>query len=531
MTFSAKTHDTAAVPPEDHPPEDHRPAPTPTAQRQRSKALSRGGPILTRARVALVFKLVCASALTGTLLLSPLDAYLGLILAIGFMAATVLLDYWVYRAVGDLFRRLQERNRKEALRDGADEIHSGLERMLEGVVSRSPAEGLEVEAVRADLYRLRDLNNQLIRLGEIAQELNAALPYRETRTKALGLARRLLAADIVALVAEEGGEFTLEGVDGCEAGEINTACCGYYNRCPVRTSFRDVERASTASHRCGMFPPTMRAQLSLPFRLSGARTVALIASGARPGAFDDLSAVVLETLVGHIHTSLSTALKYDRIRREVVTDPLTNLYNRRFFEQRAREEIERSLRHQTPLTLLMVDVDHFKNINDTYGHQTGDHVLQSVAKFLSDSVRQTDICGRYGGEEFVLLLPNTPGGNAVFLADRLRRGIADQLHTGLGIPGHVSVTVSGGVATCPRDATDVTELIRRADEALYDAKRSGRNRIVQAGLPEAGAPEAGAAGVPAAEAESPTLLDATRVTQARASRGGAREPGRLDDQR
>ncbi len=502
-------------------PERHRPEESSTGWLRRLKALGRGGPILSRARVALVFKLMCAATLTGTLLLSPLDAYLGLILAVGFIAATVLLDYWVYRAVGDLFKRLQERNRKEALREGADEIHSGLERMLEGVMSGGRAEGLEVEAVRADLYRLRDLNNQLIRLGEIAQELNAALPYRETRSKALDLSRRLLGADIVALVAEEGGEFTLEGVDGCEPGEINPSCCGYYDRCPVRTSFRDVARGRTASHHCGMFPPTMRAQLSLPFRLSDTRTVALIASGARPGAFDDLSSVVLDTLVGHIHTSLSTALKYDRIRREVVTDPLTNLYNRRFFEQRAREEIERSLRHQTPVTLLMVDVDHFKRINDTYGHQTGDHVLQSVAKFLGDSVRQTDICGRYGGEEFVLLLPNTPGGNAVFLADRLRRGIADQLHTGLGIPGHVSVTVSGGVATCPRDATDVTELIRRADEALYEAKRTGRNRIVQAGLRETGPPEA----------STITSPNVTETTPARASQSGAHARERSDDQR
>ena len=89
-----------------------------------------------------------------------------------------------------------------------------------------------------------------------------------------------------------------------------------------------------------------------------------------------------------------------------------------------------------------------------------------------------------GGEEFVLLLPNTPGRNAVFLANRLCAGVADIMHSGLGIPSGVAITVSGGVATCPRDATDLDNLVRRADEALYEAKRAGRNRIVQAGIPD-----------------------------------------------
>jgi diguanylate cyclase (GGDEF)-like protein len=376
---------------------------------------------------------------------------------------------------------MQARDRREAT-DIAG-ARSSLEGLLEDVVSGSSVtQGLELETVRTDLYRLRDLNNQLIRLGDIARELNAALPFKETRVKTLEVSRHLLAADVVALVSEEGREFTLEGVDGCEPTEIDVRCCSYYGRCPVRSAFRDLSSAHAADHRCSMFPPTMRSQLSLPFPLAGQRTMALIAAATRPDAFVKISPVVLRTLVGHVQTSLSTALRYDRIRREVVTDPLTNLYNRRFFEQRAREEIERSIRHHVPVTLLMLDVDHFKRINDTYGHQTGDRVLQSVAHHLKESVRESDICARYGGEEFILLLPSTPGRNAMFLADRLRRGLGDLMHTGLGLPSHESVTVSGGLATCPRDATDVQGLIRRADAALYEAKNGGRDRIVRSTL-------------------------------------------------
>jgi len=429
--------------------------------------------------------MVCACVLTGALLFSQRAPSVGLVLAVLFIILTVLLDYWVYRAVYALFRRLQARNRESEDAGDGDALHAGLENLMTGVVDRfTDLEALEVEAVRSDLYRLRNFNNQLIRLGEIAQELNAALPYRETKTKALELSKQLLSADVVALLAEHGGEFSLQGVAGCEESEINVDCCSYYARCPVRSSFRDCVTGSTRDHHCAMFPPTMRSQLSLPFRLDDRVTLSLLAAAAQPDAFADLSPVVLDTLVGHIQTSLATAQKYDGIRREVVTDPLTNLYNRRFFETRAQEEVARSLRHQLPLTLLMLDVDHFKEVNDTYGHPTGDKVLQSVARYLHDAVRQSDICGRYGGEEFVLLLPNTPGRNAVFLANRLCAGVADIMHSGLGIPSGVAITVSGGVATCPRDATDLDNLLLRADEALYEAKRAGRNRIVQAGIPD-----------------------------------------------
>lgn len=429
--------------------------------------------------------MVFAALLTVSLVASFLDLYLGVLLALTFIISTVLLDYWVYRAVNRLFRRLHESNRATAPAQEGDDLHSSLEQLIGGVLERfADLEALEVETVRSDLYRLRSFNNQLIRLGEIAQELNAALPFRETKAKALDLCRQLLAGDVVALVAEEGGRFSLEGVAGCEDSEIKVDCCSYYSRCPVRTSFREVSSTRTAEHHCAMFPPTMTSQLSLPFRLGDERTLSLLAAAARPGAFDEISPIVLGSLVGHVQAALSAALKYDRIRREVVTDPLTNLYNRRFFEKRAEEEVARSLRNQQATTLLMLDVDHFKHINDTYGHQTGDKVLQGVAKFLRDSIRQSDVCGRFGGEEFVLILPNTPGRNALFLADRLRKGFSEVMFTGLGIPGHVSITISGGLATCPRDATSVEELVLRADEALYEAKRLGRNRIVQAGIPD-----------------------------------------------
>lgn len=341
---------------------------------------------------------------------------------------------------------------------------------------------VEVATLREDLYRLQAFNNQLIRLGEIAQELNTALPFKETKAKALALARQLLSADVVAFVSESGGEFSLEGVSGCEEKDVRVDCCGYYSRCSLRSSFRDLRPTVASDADCKAFPPTLRARLSLPFRMDDGRVLSLMAAAAAPDAFSHVTMPVLETLVGHIQTGLQAAQKYDAIRREAVTDPLTNLYNRRFFETRGREEVAHSLRHREPLTLLMFDVDHFKRINDTYGHQTGDKVLQAVAQFLKDQTRTSDICGRYGGEEFALLLPATPGRNAGFLADRLRSGLSQIMYTGLGLPANVSVTVSAGLATCPHDGTTLEELVAQADAALYKAKESGRNRVVRATL-------------------------------------------------
>ena len=168
----------------------------------------------------------------------------------------------------------------------------------------------------------------------------------------------------------------------------------------------------------------------------------------------------------------------------MVTDHLTGLYNRRYFMNRAGEEIERSLRHQAPLSVLMIDIDHFKDFNDTYGHATGDRVLQTVARAMKDALRKPDICSRHGGEEFAVLLPNTPGDNAYFVAERVRRTLGGTRYTGLGLPPEVNITISVGVATCPRDATVLDELMELSDKALYRAKAEGRDMVVLLGAEE-----------------------------------------------
>ncbi len=127
----------------------------------------------------------------------------------------------------------------------------------------------------------------------------------------------------------------------------------------------------------------------------------------------------------------------------------------------------------------MVDIDHFKHFNDRYGHATGDRVLQAVSGVLKRALRNVDVCARHGGEEFAILLPNTPATNAYNVADRVRATVAATRYTGLGLPPEDNVTISIGVATCPRDATVLEELLELADKALYAAKAQGRDRVCQ----------------------------------------------------
>ncbi|HET9700301.1 MAG TPA: diguanylate cyclase, partial [Burkholderiales bacterium] len=162
----------------------------------------------------------------------------------------------------------------------------------------------------------------------------------------------------------------------------------------------------------------------------------------------------------------------DELRRLAVTDPLTGLYNRRHLSQALEREFDRSRRHQLPLSVLMCDVDHFKRFNDKHGHECGDHVLQMVARHLTAALRTHDLPCRYGGEEFLAVLPSTAAAGARSVADRLRRDIAANPVDGLHI------TVSIGVATFPVVAADSPQaLIDAADRALYDAKEAGRNRV------------------------------------------------------
>jgi diguanylate cyclase (GGDEF)-like protein len=179
----------------------------------------------------------------------------------------------------------------------------------------------------------------------------------------------------------------------------------------------------------------------------------------------------------HLQRSFHLQREYEQAAK---TDLLTGVHNRRWMDEMFPRQLARAERAGQPLALLMIDIDHFKRLNDTYGHATGDVVLKAVARLLSDTLRPTDMLVRYGGEEFAAMLPGTTEESAMSAAERVRRAIEQSQHLPTSGGPPVKVTISIGVAVLRPDE-QVDGLIERADSALYRAKADGRNRILGAG--------------------------------------------------
>ncbi|MFC1881149.1 diguanylate cyclase [Thermodesulfobacteriota bacterium] len=186
--------------------------------------------------------------------------------------------------------------------------------------------------------------------------------------------------------------------------------------------------------------------------------------------FTDEDVEMLKAVADQAAVAVNKAQLWDM----AVTDSLTGLYVRRYFMVKLQEEIHRAERYGKRLTVIMADLDRFKKINDTYGHDAGDRALKTISKFLQKNIRDVDAIARYGGEEFVMLIPDADKEAAYCLAQRLRAELAK-----VELEDLPPITISLGIATYPSDSTDIEELIKKADAAMYEAKQKGRNRVVK----------------------------------------------------
>lgn len=186
----------------------------------------------------------------------------------------------------------------------------------------------------------------------------------------------------------------------------------------------------------------------------------------------------LPHIMSQFSVFLDRAHMYKRLQRMSITDALTGVANRRHFTERYRLEFNRSQKSAYPLSVLMIDIDHFKNVNDTYGHLVGDEILVSVAHTITEQLREIDFVARFGGEEFVVFLPETGKEAAMKAAQRVCATVASSEYRAYDEKMHISVSI--GAATFPDDSDDKDALIERADAALYAAKEQGRNRVIAA---------------------------------------------------
>jgi diguanylate cyclase (GGDEF)-like protein len=207
----------------------------------------------------------------------------------------------------------------------------------------------------------------------------------------------------------------------------------------------------------------------------------LYLSAATPAALPVAKRQLAHTVAEQVALAISNLHLRETLKEQSIRDPLTGLYNRRYLEEALQHEMTSAQRHQTSIGVIMVDADHFKSFNDTYGHDFGDQVLQAIAQVLKGGTRLSDLACRYGGEEFTLILPQSSLADTATRAEALRQQIGQLAltHRGQPVP---TITASLGVACFPQHGQTGAELLQKADQALYQAKAAGRNRVLCAPL-------------------------------------------------
>lgn len=207
--------------------------------------------------------------------------------------------------------------------------------------------------------------------------------------------------------------------------------------------------------------------------VTGHGTVDMAVEAMKQGAVDFIMKPVTPSV---LDIRIRKALDERRTQRLAITDGLTGLYNRRYFEERLEEETRRAKRYSRPVSIIMIDIDFFKQYNDTLGHLKGDEVLVQMGQILQRYSRETDITARYGGEEFVMILPETDGQNAGRLAERVRESVEQTTFEGETVLPFKCLTISLGVSSLRENETG-REMLERADKALYKAKQAGKNQV------------------------------------------------------
>jgi len=338
-----------------------------------------------------------------------------------------------------------------------------------------------IAIANAHLYsRERRRASQLEAINQIARQTTAIVELDELLEKVCQLVHEYFHADHIALLLVEDGALHLREHKGrltsmFETGAslpVNTGLLGRALDTGKPVLVTDVSQS--AEYKSG-FAET-RCEICVPLTFLNEKLGVLSLESARVNGFDETDLKPLEAVGDICAGAIKNAGFIARARKLAYLDGLTGIFNRRFFELRITEELERATRYGHDLSVVMIDIDHFKRLNDEFGHLLGDEVLRQVSAIFLAQLRKGDIVCRYGGEEFSLLLPETTGTNAMEVAEKLRRLIESYLFPGVPVP----VTISAGIAAFPLFGKTRDQLVAAADNALYTAKQSGRNMVISA---------------------------------------------------
>jgi diguanylate cyclase (GGDEF)-like protein len=342
---------------------------------------------------------------------------------------------------------------------------------------------VQSERVFQAVERSKDEHERFYRASA---ELNRALTLDEVYTAAIAGARGVCEFDLAAIATYDArrGSHTIRSV----VGEAAEHLLGTTHKDP--SSIASMAAKNKLALPAGgewrerdvpVFSHPMRIKdyeslLVLPLLVKDEVIGTFTVGAKRAGAFPSDRREMLGVIANQVAISMQNARMYEVVEEQATTDGLTGLVNHRTFQERFSSMLGRADRRSFAVSMLLTDIDHFKKVNDTYGHPTGDEVLRRVAVILKASARKIDIVARYGGEEFAIVLEGTDRAGAQQLAERIRQEVSQQSFA--SPQGAFQVTLSIGVACYPEDARDKTEIIARADQSLYAAKHGGRNRTV-----------------------------------------------------
>ena len=319
-------------------------------------------------------------------------------------------------------------------------------------------------------------------LSDIGRVARSLVQFDETFTSVMGLVARV-------------AEFTVGAMAFVEGDDLEVVIMVHR---PAAASLVEEAKGrlldAIARERDGAPFARVQARLFTPAAMAGAVETALGTFCAYPvmsnGRLTGLLALAgraliraprdTEVFLGQVanqaHIVMENSRLFERVKNLSIRDGLTDLYNHRHAQELVKQELERAGRYRESFSVLMLDIDHFKAVNDAHGHQAGDLVLREVARHLRETVRAVDAVGRYGGEEFLVVLPHTDAEEARQTAERLRAGVEARVFR--AFDRDLKITISVGTATYPGDRTDSpADLIGHADKALYQAKQGGRNRV------------------------------------------------------
>jgi len=337
----------------------------------------------------------------------------------------------------------------------------------------------------ARLYSLeRRRALQLEAINAIAQEATAVLDLKELLSKVCVLIQEAFHVSHVSVLLKDEEELVLRAHHGTltprvpESGRL-PAEAGLWGRALVTGNTVIENDVKTARDYIGFYVETA-ARMCIPLVSFGQTLGVLVLDSEQPGAFNPNDTQSLESVADICATAIQNAYYVERVKQLAYLDGLTGIFNRRFFELRIAEEIERARRFGAGMAVIMVDIDQFKRLNDEFGHLLGDEVLRQVSSLFHQQLRKIDVVCRYGGEEFAILLSQTDPQHALSVAEKLRRLVETWQFPGVARP----VTISAGAASYPDHGSTRDELVKAADAGLYAAKQAGRNQVRPAPDPQ-----------------------------------------------